>query len=308
MKADQIHPELRKTFGRIPPLPFHSALFRSVVNTLLKIAPKPKVIAGVPISEEKLDHVSVRVYRPPGELSGAALLWIHGGGLITGAAAMNDRECARYARELRLVVVSVDYRLAPQHPAPAAIDDCFAAWQWLQNRAASLGVDPARIAISGQSAGGGLAACLCQRIQDAGGVQPAAQALFCPMLDDRTAARRDLDVIKHRVWNNHSNCAGWSAYLGQAPGLPAVPPYTVAARRAELSGLPRTWIGIGDIDLFHDEARAYAQRLTAAGVSCEFDAVPMAPHAFETFVPNAPVVRRFMDGYYRFLQTALQLQ
>lgn len=307
MKIDQVHPELRKAIGRVPPLPFHNKLFLSAVNGLIKIMPRTKSVAGVSITEAKLDNASVRIYRPPGELSGAGLLWIHGGGLITGFAAMNDRECAQYARELKLVVVSVDYRLAPKHSYPGAIDDCFDAWQWLQKNARDLGVDPTRIAISGQSAGGGLAASLCQRIRDGGGIQPAAQALFCPMLDDRTAARRELDALNHRIWNNRSNQAGWSLYLGQAPGQPVTAQYAVPARREELSGLPKAWIGIGDIDLFHEEARQYAERLNAAGVKCQLDVVPMAPHAFETFAPKAPLSRSFLQGYNRFLRTALGL-
>ena len=304
MHIDQIHPQLRKAIGRVPPLPFYNRPFRITINTLLKLVPKAKSVAGVQIVEKKLVRASVRIYRPAGTLSGAALLWIHGGGLITGAAVMNDRECARYARELNLVVVSVEYRLAPRHPFPAAIDDCFEAWQWLQAAARELEIDPARVAISGQSAGGGLAASLVQRIFDQGGVQPAAQALFCPMLDDRTAARMELDSVRHRVWNNRSNLTGWSSYLGHSRASEARP-YAVPARRESLAGLPPTWIGIGDIDLFHAEACQYAARLEQAGVPCQLDVVPMAPHAFETLVPDAPLTREFFQGYYRFLRGAL---
>lgn len=307
MKIDRVHPELRKAVGRIPPLPFHNRLFVTALNLLTRIVPQAKSGGGVSITEKKLGHASVRIYRPDGPLVGAALFWIHGGGLLTGSAAMNDRECINYARDLKLVVVSVEYRLAPKHAFPCALDDCFEAWQWFTNAAHELGVDPARIVVSGQSAGGGLAASLCQRILDQGGIQPAGQALFCPMLDDRTAARPELDAINHRVWNNKSNKAGWSAYLGCAPGAPDVPRYAVPARRESLAGLPVAWIGIGDIDLFFEEACRYSARLNEAGVSCRLDVVPMAPHGFETFVPNAPVTRKFYADYYRFLRDSLRL-
>jgi acetyl esterase/lipase len=125
------------------------------------------------------------------------LLWVHGGGLISGTAGANDPECSAYARDLKLVVVSVEYRLAPKYPFPAALDDCFETWQWMQQSADKLEINPSRIAISGQSSGGGLTASLAHRIFDEGGIQPAAQALFCPMLDDRTALRHELDIIQH---------------------------------------------------------------------------------------------------------------
>ena len=136
----------------------------------------------------------------------------------------------------------------PEHPYPAALD-AHAAWTWLRGHAAA-----ERIVVGGQSAGGGLAAALVQRLYDEG-ERPRAQWLFCPMLDDRTAARRGLDDAGHRVWDNRLNRFGWRAYLGTEPGAPGVPPYAVPARRDDVAGLPDTWIGVGDIDLFHDEAR-----------------------------------------------------
>jgi acetyl esterase/lipase len=156
-------------------------------------------------------------------------------------------------------VVSADYRLAPEHPYPAPLDDCLAAWTWLQDNSPARGVDPTRVAIGGQSAGGGLAASLVQRVHDdPGAAQPVAQWLFCPMLDDRTAAERKLDATKHILWNNTSNRMGWRSYLGVEPGAASTPEYAVPSRRADLAGLPPTWIGTGDIELFYDENRAYA--------------------------------------------------
>lgn len=305
MHITQVHPQLRKAVRRVPPLPFHNRPFRAGVNFLLKHMPSVTSARDVRIVDKKLVNAGIRIYRPVGALSGAALLWIHGGGLMMGAASMNDRECVQFARELKLVVISVEYRLAPRYRFPCAIDDCFEAWRWLQENARELGVDPVRVAISGQSAGGGLAASLAQRILDHGGIQPLAQALFCPMLDDRTAARIELDSVRHFIWNNRSNRAGWSSYLGHPAGEPDSRPYAVPARRESLAGLPRAWIGIGDIDLFHSEACQYAARLELAGVSCQLDIVPMAPHGFEILAPGAQLTREFIQDYYRFLRDAL---
>ncbi|WP_074015266.1 alpha/beta hydrolase [Actinomyces polynesiensis] len=226
--------------------------------------------------------------------NGGALLWIHGGGLVVGAAVQDDARCIAVAEALDIVVASVDYRLDPQDPYPAAIDDCHTAWGWLVHRAAQRGIDTARLAIGGQSAGGGLSAALVQRVHDEGGPQPTAQWLFCPMLDDRTAADHGHDAVHHFVWTNDSNRVGWSSYLGQQPGAATTPPYAVPARRTDLSGLPDAWIGTGDIELFRDEDRACAEALTRAGVDCTLDEVVGAPHAFETYAPRAPVTRGYM--------------
>ena len=259
------------------------------------------------ISDRAQGGVRVRLYLPEHARSSAGLLWVHGGGFITGSNAINDRECAAFARDLGLTVVSVAYRLAPKHPYPAALEDCYAAWCWMQSAAQPLGLDPSRIVIAGQSAGGGLAACLALRIRDAGGLQPAGQALLCPMLDDRTAARLELDALEHRVWNNRSNRAAWSWYLGRPAGSADVPAYAAASRREHLDGLPPAWIGVGELDLFFEEDRRYADRLVESGVACELHITPLAPHAFELLAPDASVSRGFFAAYYRFLRRTLGL-
>jgi len=307
MKIDQLHPQLRKAYRWIPAIPFHSRIFLALVKLLSLIPRRTKPVPGVTIVEHKLGTARVRLYRPEGEHAGAALLWIHGGGYIIGSPAMNDKECARYAVELNIAVVSVGYRLAPGYRFPCAIDDCFEAWQWLQDNAGVLGVCRDRIAISGQSAGGGLAAALAQRVYDHGGVQPVGQALIYPMIDDRTAAHKTLDAVGHKLWSNRNNRGAWSHYLGRAPGASALPPYAAPARREDLAGLPPAWVGVGDIDLFYQENAVYAARLNEAGVSCELVVVPGAPHGFEVFAGDAPVSRDFMASNYRFLRRVLQL-
>jgi len=272
----------------------------------LRLARLPRSAKGVTVDHHRIGPARIRVYRPLKGASGAGLLWMHGGGFVVGAAVQDEGLCSRYARDLGLVVVSVDYRLAPEHPFPAALDDCFAAWRWMGD-CPELNIDPTRIAVGGMSAGGGLAACLAQRIIDSGGIQPAAQILFYPMLDDRTAANRDLDLLLHPLWNNQNNRGGWQAYLGHEPGQTPDLDYAVAARRQDLAGLPPTWIGVGDIDLFFDENRVYAERLESAGVSCILHVVPMAPHGFQVVVPQAQVSKEFYEKNYRFLVRTLEL-
>ena len=307
MKLGDLHPEIRTAFRFIPTLPLHNGLFLRVGNWIMARARAPKAIGDVTVTDRPLTHGFVRVYRPADPLSGAGLLWIHGGGMTIGAVGMDDRFCADYARDLSLTIVSVNYRLAPDHPYPAAIDDCLEAWLWFLANAGSLWVDPQRIAIGGQSAGAGLSACLAQRIHDRGGVHPAALALLSPMLDDRTAARRELDALAHRVWNNRSNRASWTAYLSQPPGAAETRPYAVAARREDLSGLPPTWIAVSDIDLFFDEARQYCDRLRAGGAHSALYLIPRAPHGFEAFLPRSRLARDLFQASYEFLRERLAL-
>ena len=307
MDIQKVAPELRPYYQYLPAIPFHNRFLQFLMRFSLGLIGRRHHMKGVQVERIRIGPFGLRIYQPDQGTCGAGLLWVHGGGFMMGSAAQDDGICSAFARRLGLVVVSVDYRLAPEHPFPAALDDCFAAWKWLLGAADDLGVDPARIAIGGMSAGGGLAASLAQKILDSAGRQPAAQLLMYPMLDDRTAADHSLDEIKHYLWNNHNNRAGWSAYLGQEPGQPDVPDYAAAARRAELSGLPPARIGVGDIDLFYDENRVYAERLNAAGVACELDLVPMAPHGFQVVAPRAAVSRVFNERNFDFLIRTLGL-
>lgn len=307
MKIENIHPELRKLARYIPSLPVHHRLGLYSVRLLSKMLIAKKQPADLIIEEVKLEYAAVRIYKPRTKPSGAGILWIHGGGLIMGFAAMNDKECSLLAKQLNVVVVSVEYRLAPEHKYPAAIDDCFDAWCWFQSEANKLKVDPARIAIAGQSAGGGLAANLTHRIYDKGGIQPAAQVLIYAMLDDRTAKQKQLDPVNHLIWNNKNNRGGWAWYLGQPAGQSTTPPYAVPARREDLSGLPSAWLGVGDIDLFYKENCQYAARLREVEVNCQLHVVPMAPHAFEVLAPNAAISQEFTEHIYQFLQQSLTL-
>ncbi|MEX1280383.1 MAG: alpha/beta hydrolase fold domain-containing protein, partial [Acidimicrobiia bacterium] len=161
-----------------------------------------------------------------------------------------------------------------------------------------------RVAVGGESAGGGLAAAVAQRLTDEG-VDLAAQLLVYPMLDDRTAVRPDLGQNDHPVWTKGSNHTGWSSYLGKEPGAEMVPKYAVPARRTDLSGLPPAWIGVGTLDLFHDEDVGYAERLRSAGVDCELEVVEGAPHAFMTLAPDAATSKDVERSAMAFLAARL---
>ena len=303
MNLNRVAHDLRPSMPKIR-MPMESPFLRFVGNVVFRLVPS-RSVPGVRFERRDDAAQGLRLFVPETRRSDGALLWIHGGGMVLGHPAMDDQFCAETAGELGIVVVSARYRLAPRHPYPAAIDDCHAAWEWLTRNAGSLGVDPERIAIGGQSAGGGLAAALAQRACDGQPPHPLAQWLFCPMLDDRTAARRDLDAENHFVWDNRLNRFGWRAYLGNEPGGATAPRYAVPARRDHVKGLPTAWIGVGDVDLFFAEDLAYARRLTADGVPVTFDVVPGAPHGFEVWGQRTRTASAYLGRARDWLHTAI---
>ncbi|MEV0545103.1 alpha/beta hydrolase [Nocardia salmonicida] len=246
--------------------------------------------------------VSVRVFRPSRTRTRTpALLWIHGGGYIMGTAAQDDPLCRRIAHELGIIVASVDYRLAPEHPFPTPLHDCYNTLDWLSEQPH---IDPQRIAIGGASAGAGLAAALALLAKERGMIQPVLQLLSYPMLDDRTTTRPELDRRRVRLWNADSNRFGWRSYLATAYGN-EVSPLAAPARYDDLTGLPTTWLGVGTRDLFHDENLAYARRLEQAGVDCTLHVTPGGYHAFDMIEPKAAVSQAFRRSQLEALDDAL---
>lgn len=232
---------------------------------------------------EGAPDVRVLIYRPLAASAGrAAILHIHGGGYVSLCPELNDANNRQLSLNLDCVIVSVDYRLAPETVYPGAINDCYAALQWLHANAESLGIDAARIAVAGESAGGGLAAALCLMARDRGDYPICFQCLSAPMIDDRTGNR--LSVPNHVgefIWTVHSNQIGWRALLGGEPGGENTPAYAAAARAKDLAKLPPTFIYVGSVDLFVAESIEYAQRLVRAGVPIELHVYPGAYHGFE---------------------------
>ncbi|GLR68071.1 esterase [Acidocella aquatica] len=292
MDINMIAPELRGRVRWMPTMRSQTKFSLWLGRRITRMIPSSKV-DGVD-AENHRGAPRMRLYRPRNVRTNAALLWIHGGGFMMGAPAMDDHFCAETCRSLGITIASVDYRFAPEHPFPAPMDDALAVWDWLQASTKTLGIDGDRIVLGGQSAGGGLAAGLIQRIHDAGGPRALGQWLFCPMLDDRTVNRHELDSIDYPLWSNRSNLVGWTAYLGGTPGGFTAPPYASPSRREDLAGLPPAWIGVGDIDLFFDEDRAYAERLRQAGVDATFVQVSGAPHGFEGWARNTVLGRTYL--------------
>lgn len=306
MNINKVHPELRGLARWAPAISYEKPLTRMIVNNLVKLIPSFKGDKDIKVSW--IDHGQFRskVYQPTVAQTDAAMLWIHGGGYICFNANLDDRTMRMFIENLGITIISVDYRLAGVKPFPAALDDIVVSWQWLQDNAKALGVNPQRVFIAGSSAGGGLTATLAQRLYDSGGQQPLAQLLLCPMLDDRTALREDLTEENHFVWTNRNNWGGWACYLNQPPGMAQAPAYSVAARRESLEGLPEAWMGIGDIDLFYEECVAYAERLNASGVPCELLVTEGGPHAFEDSVPNSSPSQAHWDALFKFMRRILQ--
>jgi acetyl esterase/lipase len=261
---------------------------------------------GVSTREVRADGVRTVVYERAGraEPSGA-LLWIHGGGLIMGTAEGGNDLCSQVAAELGVLVISVDYRLAPEHPFPAGLDDCLAALAWMHSHADELGIDASRIAVGGDSAGGGLTAALAQMAHDRGGPAICFQLLQYPMLDDRTALRRDPAATGALIWTLKSNLFAWTAYLGHPLEDGEDRPYAAPARRSDLSGLPPAWLGVGDIDLFHDEDLDYATRLEQAGVPCDLHVVPGMYHAADGIAASAASMQEFRRRMLDALRAAI---
>ncbi len=197
-----------------------------------------------------------------------AYFYIHGGGFIMGSPDFADTANRLLARELGCVVVAVGYRIAPETAFPGNVEDCYAALKWLHGHATELGADPTRIAIGGESAGGGLAAALALLARDRGEVPIIHQQLIYPMLDDRSPASQH-PYTGEFGWTRERNAFGWACLLGEAPGGSSVSPYASPARAESLEGLPPTFIGVGSLDLFLEEDTAYALRLIEAGVPVE---------------------------------------
>lgn len=298
MPSPPFHPDLR--LARLLP---RSVVHPRTIGTIRRLTDRAGRARPAGGTIERVDEtVTVRAFRPGTAMQpGPALLFIHGGGYVIGNAAMGDRFCRAAARRLGIVAASVEYRLAPEHPFPAPLDDCYAALRWL---AGQPGVDPDRIALVGESAGGGLAAALALLARDRGEVRPVLQLLSYPMLDDRTCAGSPVDASRMRMWSPGSNRFGWSSYLGPAAGG-AVPPLAAPGRHDDLAGLPPAWIGVGTNDLFHAEDVAYAERLRAVGVPCVLYEVDGAYHGFDLVEAGTGVGRAYLEARFTALSAAL---
>ncbi|OJV32234.1 alpha/beta hydrolase [Sphingomonas sp. 67-36] len=235
-------------------------------------------------------EIGLHIYRPEGGAGPyPAIYHIHGGGYVLGAAKDLEGVHRGLVGALDCVLVSVDYRLAPETIFPGAIEDCYAGLRWLFGAADALGVDATRIGVMGESAGGGLAAALALLVRDRGEFSLAFQHLIYPMIDDRTCVDNEPNpYVGEFIWHAANNRFGWSSLLGHEPGIDGVSPYAAAARASDLAGLPPAFISTGSLDLFLEENMEYARRLLRAGVPTEFHIYPGGFHAYD-IVPNARI-------------------
>jgi acetyl esterase/lipase len=288
---------------------------RTRFDAQMAAIPRPPLPEGLRLE----DHVApgppgapdvpVRIYRPATlPDAAAAMYWIHGGGLVLGDVPMNDVACSFLAERLGILVASVDYRLAPEFPFPAPIEDCYAGLRWFTGHGDDLGIDTARVAIAGASAGGALTAGLALLARDRGEISIAFQLLVSPMLDDRNRAVASPASDDPRLWNRSANPIGWDCYLAGRAGADDISPYAAPARATDLAGLPPAYINVGDLDLFLDEDVAYAMALSHAGVPVELHIYPGAFHGSVTTASRTALSRRWLADERDALARALGVE
>jgi acetyl esterase/lipase len=312
-----IDPELLPWLDMLPPVSFtdHESLIaaRAAIGEMRDFVPAYEPTNPIDVRHTTVPgpagapDVPVRVYTPAqrdGELPG--LLHIHGGGFVAGDLDTFQSAQLRLVDELGIVIVAVDYRLAPEHPFPAPVEDCYSALAWVGAKAAELGIDPTRLGVSGESAGGGLAAAVTLLARDRGGPALCFQYLGIPELDDRLDTPSMSAYHDTPLWNRPSAVFSWTSYLGAEPGGADVSPYAAPARADDLSGLPPAFVTVCQFDPLRDEGIAYAQRLMQAGVHTELHHYAGTFHG-SAMVANAAVTRRMMADELAALRRGLGL-
>jgi acetyl esterase/lipase len=270
----------------------------------LEVPPNPNVVSAdrVVPGPQGAPDITVRVYRPvdtTGTLPG--IYFIHGGGMILGNMDGEDPAASTICERVDAVVVSVEYRLAPENPYPAPVEDCYAGLVWMARNAAELGFDPDRLAVYGGSAGGGLTIATSMLARDRGFPALRFQMPIYPMIDDRNETPSSHEITDVGIWDRSANIEAWQWYLGN--GKPDQ--YAAPARAEDLAGLPATFIDVGTVDLFRDEDIAFATRLMQAGVPTELHVNPGAYHAAEMLAPEAPLSERIWARRIEALRRAL---
>lgn len=229
-----------------------------------------------------------------GREAGPAIVHTHGGGYIALTAASTIGSLAASVSQTGVPILTIEYRLAPENPYPVPLEDCWTALQWIRSQADALSIDLGRMAVMGESAGGGLAAALALLARDRGLSPPLAkQILMCPMLDDRTESNHAGPLA---MWDENDNRTGWAAYVGPDVGSDRVSPYAAAARTATVEGLPPLYLDCGQLDIFVHEGLEYARRFLAANIATECHVYEGLPHGFEGLAPTCSAVQRVMGN------------
>lgn len=316
MLHNSVAPEFRSALEVLPSLDGLSdetlQVIRSAFISLVRGVKVPQY-PDISVEERQIPgpdgapDVRAVIYKPSVCLPDTpAMIFIHSGGLVSGTPEVGDARCRDIANALGIIIYSVDYRLAPEAPYPAAIEDCYAVLKWVFHHASSLGINRDKLIIGGDSAGGGLAACLALMARDRKEVKVAFQLLLYPMLDDRTGTTfMPSSALGEYIWTRSANHYAWNAYLNKTPGGEGVSEYASAFRAVDLTGLPPTYIGVGSLDLFLDENMEYARRLMGAGVMTEVCVIPGAYHVFDVFIPEASLTKQFTQSYLSALKRAL---
>jgi len=300
---DQLQQAIPGGFNTIPDIVQRRATVSGLLAAM-EIPPNPNVASedrAVPGPEGAPD-ITVRIYRPvdaTGTLPG--IYYIHGGGMILGDLDGEDAVAASICEHVDAVVVSVEYRLAPEHPYPAPVEDCYAGLVWMAGHAAELGFDPDRLAVYGGSAGGGLTIAVTMLARDRGGPAIRFQMPIYPMIDDTNETPSSHEITDIGLWDRAGNIEAWKWYLGD--GKPDQ--YAAPARAENLAGLPPTFIDVGTVDLFRDEDIAFAQRLMQAGVPTELHVNPGSYHAAEVFAPDCALSQRIWTRRFEALHRGL---
>ena len=303
-----------------PPVPFDSELAAALdvirdqmpATLTMDMVPMLRAARGATLSDEDLSldgafdvsertvpgpagapDISLLICRPTSATNAVPVAYyIHGGGMIMGSnRSQGVVEMLKAGAALGFAVVSVEYRLAPDHPHPAPVEDCYAGLVWTVEHADELGFDPNRVIVGGTSAGGGLAAATALLARDRGGPALIGQLLLCPMLDDRSASYSAHQMAGRGIWDISYNRVGWAALLGDAVGGPDVSPYAAPARATDLSGLPPAFLDVGSAETFRDEVVEYASRIWQAGGSAELHVWPGGFHGFAGLAPQSALAQ-----------------
>ncbi|MFF7094496.1 alpha/beta hydrolase [Streptomyces rubradiris] len=298
-------PELEKTLGQmaeVAPLTFTAEMIPVVrANPPYQLTGEDFDAMGVKVRDVTIaghqgDDILVSVITPKGhQRRGPGIYHTHGGGMVTGDRFAGIQHAIPWAVDNDAVLVTVEYRLAPEFPDPYPVEDCYAGLLWMADHAAELGIDPARIMIAGASAGGGLAAGTALLARDRKGPRLIGQVLVYPMLDDRdrTVSSGQFDGVG--VWDRQSNRVGWTALLGERRGTDDVSVYAAPARATDLTGLPPAFIDCGSAEVFRDEDVAYASALWAAGVQAELHVWPGGFHGFDLVAPDSALGQAMLN-------------
>jgi acetyl esterase/lipase len=297
----RIDPELLPLFLKAPmpdlvDLPLARLQFHRYVQPPYAAPPDPRVTHKdvVAPGNGESPQVKLRIFHPVGKESPLpCVFWTQGGGYVLTSANMDDPWCEELAMRHSCVVVSVDWRRAPEHPYPAASEDCYTGLAWVVAQSDALGIDPRRIVIGGHSSGGGSTASMALMVRDRGEFTVAHQLLIYPMIDDTNTTPSSYQVTDPELWNRACNQIGWKHFLGNSYGTADVSPYAAPARMKNLAGSIPASILTGELDLFRDENQTYAARLVDANVPVELHVYPGAPHGFDRVAPYAKVSRSF---------------